>query len=186
MGESVGRAGELADYFAAIPSYPMRNFLQILCTVNYFLNGEQMDVGRLLLTAENVSAPLPDAPERQLPRTAHNTDELEALMLSYVEHGRVDEIQKLFQLPVAGRAGTMAADALRQEKNLVICTATLVTRAAIRGGLDKATAFSLSDSYIQRAELLDDYTGLVQLNARMLEEFARRVADIRCLSLIHI
>ena len=180
MGESVGRAGELADYFAAIPSYPMRNFLQILCTVNYFLNGEQMDVGRLLLTAENVSAPLPDAPERRLPRTAHNTDELEALMLSYVEHGRVDEIQKLFQLPVAGRAGTMAAVALRQENNLVICTATLVTRAAIRGGLDKATAFSLSDSYIQRAELLDDYTGLVQLNARMLEEFARRVADIRC------
>ena len=105
MGESVGRAGELADYFAAIPSYPMRNFLQILCTVNYFLNGEQMDVGRLLLTAENVSAPLPDAPERRLPRTAHNTDELEALMLSYVEHGRVDEIQKLFQLPVAGGGG---------------------------------------------------------------------------------
>lgn len=40
MGENIGRAGELTDYFSAIPAYPLRNFLQILCTVNYFLNGE--------------------------------------------------------------------------------------------------------------------------------------------------
>lgn len=101
-------------------------------------------------------------------------------MLSCVEHGRVDEIQKLFQRPVEGRAGTMAAGALRQEKNLIICTATLVTRAAIRGGLDRATAFSLSDAYIQRAELMQDYVGLVRLSARMVEDFTRRVADAQC------
>ena len=111
---------------------------------------------------------------------AHNTDELETIMLSCVEHGRVDEIQKLFQRPMEGRAGTMATDALRQEKNLIVCTATLVTRAAIRGGLDRATAFSLSDAYIQKAELMEDYPGLMRLNVRMVEDFTRRVADVRC------
>lgn len=73
----------------------------------------------------------------------------------------------------------MAVDALRQEKNLIICTATLVTRAAIRGGLDKATAFSLSDAYIQRAELMEDCTGLLLLNIHMVEEFTKRVADVQ-------
>lgn len=224
MGENVSRAGELMDYFSAIPSYPLRNFLQILCTVNFFLNDEKLDVSRILLSEETThpdagetkmrsdeeeakmrsdegerpdssaisrgAAPLPGK-NRPLPHprpappkpesrpTAHNTDELEALMLSCVEYGRLDEIRKLFQRPVTGRAGAMAADALRQEKNLIICTATLVTRAAIRGGLDKATAFSLSDSYIQRAELMEDYQGLVRLNARMLEDFTGRVAEAR-------
>ena len=59
MGENIGRAGELTDYFSAIPAYPLRNFLQILCTVNYFLNGEKLDVGQLLLTEEE----LPSAQE---------------------------------------------------------------------------------------------------------------------------
>lgn len=205
MGESVGRAGELTDYFAAIPAYPLRNFLQILCTVNFFLNDEKLDVSRILLSEEKIcsgeekgkdnfeisrgDARLPGknrsgtrhaAAGTELSRTAHNTDELEAFMLSCVEYGRLDEIRKLFQRPITGRAGTLAADALRQEKNLIICTATLVTRAAIRGGLDKATAFSLSDAYIQRAELLEDYEGLMQLNVRMLEDFTGRVADARC------
>lgn len=181
MGESVGRAGELVDYFAAIPAYPLRNFLQILCTVNFFLNGEKLDISQLLLSEEAMpDPPAAAAPESEAPRTAHNTDELEAVMLSCVEHGRVDEIRTLFQRPIAGRAGTMAADALRQEKNLLICAATLITRAAIRGGLDRATAFSLSDAYIQRAELMRDCTGLVRLNAQMVEDFTRRVADARC------
>lgn len=181
MGESAGRAGELVDYFAAIPVYPLRNFLQILCTVNYFLNDEKLDISQLILPEAAMPAPPPAvASEPETARTAHSTDELEAVMLSCVEYGRVDEIQKLFQRPAEGRAGTLAADALRQEKNLLICAATLVTRAAIRGGLDRATAFSLSDAYIQRAELMGDYGGLMRLNAQMVEDFTRRVADARC------
>lgn len=35
-------------------------------------------------------------------------------------------------------------------KNMGICTATGVSRAAIRGGLDPQLAFSMSDLYIQK------------------------------------
>lgn len=181
MGENISRAGELTDYFAAIPAYPLRNFLQILCTIHFFLNDEKLDVSQLLLTEENLPVfPQTSAPEAEEPHTVYNTDEIESLMLSCVEHGRVDEIKKLFQRPIAGRAGTLASDALRQEKNLFICTVTLVTRAAIRGGLSRSAAFSLSDSYIQKAELMNDYTGLLCLNARMAEDFTRRVEKVRC------
>lgn len=180
MGENIGRAGELVDYFSAIPAYPLRNFLQILCTVNYFLNGEKLDVSQLLLTEDELPAvqtkPLSGREEQEV----HNTSELEEQMLSCVEHGRVDQAVELFRQPVKGRAGTLAADALRQQKNLLICTATLVTRAAIRGGLDRETAFALSDSYIQRAELLTGYVELMRLNAQMVLDFTRRVERAKC------
>ena len=42
MGEPVGRSKELADYFSTMPAYPLRTFLQILCTINYFINEEKI------------------------------------------------------------------------------------------------------------------------------------------------
>ena len=174
MGEPASRAKELVDYFSSIPSYPLRTFLQILCTVNYFINGEKMDVGQLLLTEEMPPldpAVLPQPSEVEI----HNTMELEEMMLSCVEHGRTEDILKMFSAPAAGRAGEMASDALRQQKNLIICTATLVTRAAIRGGMNQEQAFALSDMYIQKAELMSDVLSLTRLNAQMVLDFTKRV-----------
>ena len=176
MGEPAGRAKELMAYFSTIPAYPLRTFLQILCTVNYFINGEKLDVSQLLLEEEMV---MPE-PDSTAETEIHNTMELEELMLSHVEHGRVEQIREMFRAPAMGRAGTMAADTLRQQKNLLICTATLVTRAAIRGGLDRETAFALSDLYIQKAELMTDVVGLTRLNAQMVLDFTRRVEAEKC------
>ena len=174
MGEAASRAKELTDYFSTIPGYPLRTFLQILCTVNYFINGEKTDVGQLLLGEElpPVEAPTPQTPsEHEL----HNTMELEEWMLSCVEHGRTEDIQAMFRSAAAGRAGIMASDTLRQQKNLIVCTATLVTRAAIRGGLNQEKAFALSDMYIQKAELMSDVLSLTRLNAQMVLDFTKRV-----------
>ena len=174
MGEPAGRAKELVDYFSAMPAYPLRTFLQILCTVNYFINGEKTDVGQLLL-----NEPLPtlevSEPSEPADTEIHNTMELENMMLSCVEHGRTEDILAMFGAPAAGRAGAMASDALRQQKNLIICTATLVTRAAIRGGMNQEQAFALSDMYIQKAELMSDVLSLTRLNAQMVLDFTKRV-----------
>lgn len=180
MGEPGSRAKELVDYFSTMPSYPLRTFLQILCTINYFINEEKTDIGELLLGEE---LPVPEQlPPQQTAHepTVHNTMELEEIMLSHVEYGRVEEIEKLFRAPSTGRAGTMASDSLRQQKNLIVCTATLVTRAAIRGGLDRETAFTLSDLYIQKAELMTDVVGLTRLNAQMVMDFTKRVETEKC------
>ena len=82
--------------------------------------------------------------------------------------------------PPVGRAGIMANDAIRQQKNLFICTAALVTRAAIRGGLDRESAFSLSDVYIQKVELLKTCQEVMGLQVAMVRDFTRRVADATC------
>lgn len=183
IGEPISRCTELLNYLSALPTYPLRIFLQILITMNYAMNGEKLDVSELLLE----DSPEEKAPPRKLSKnksghdnTVHNTYELETLLLSYVEHGRTEELRQLYRQSPGGRAGTMADNALRQEKNTLICTATLAARAAIRGGLDNETALTLSDIYIQEAEMLDSYTGLARLNARMVMDFTRRVADLQC------
>lgn len=178
MGEPANRSKELCDYFSTIPGYPLRTFLQILCTVNYFINGEKTDVSQLLLEEESsVEVPLQEHPAEQ---EIHNTMDFEEIMLSHVQHGRVGDIEAMFRGAVAGRAGTMALDTLRQQKNLLICTATLVTRAAIRGGLNREQAFALSDMYIQKAELMADVLSLTRLNAQMVLDFTKRVAAEQC------
>ena len=174
MGEPASRAKELRDYFSTIPGYPLRTFLQILCTVNYFINGEKTDVSQLLFGEE---LPLPEPAEAQSVSETeiHNTMDFEEVMLSHVEHGHTADIEAMFRDVAAGRAGTMASDTLRQQKNLLICTATLVTRAAIRGGLNREQAFALSDLYIQKAELMTDVLSLHRLNAQMVLDFTGRV-----------
>ena len=179
MGEPVGRSKELADYFSTMPAYPLRTFLQILCTINYFINEEKTDIGELLL-GEELPPVEPPSGETTSDMEMHNTMELEEMMLSHVEHGRTEEIERIFHAPAAGRAGIMAENALRQQKNLIICTATLITRAAIRGGLDRETAFALSDLYIQKAEMMQDVLSLTRLNAQMVLDFTKRVEAEKC------
>lgn len=104
--------------------------------------------------------------------------ELERKLLACVEHGQLADLTELFRAPSTGRPGNLSTDELRQQKNLLICTATLVTRAAIRGGLDQQTAFALSDFYIQKAELLSSSVHVTNLNAQMVTDFTERVAQL--------
>ena len=64
-------------------------------------------------------------------------------------------------------------------RNLFIVTATLVSRAAIRGGLDADDAFSLSDAYIRRVELLNGHDSILNLQYHMLVEFTEQVEKLR-------
>lgn len=66
-----------------------------------------------------------------------------------------------------------------QQKNIFIVTATLASRNAIRGGMDVDDALSLSDSYIQKCELLSSTVNLTNLQYRMVMDFTERVERIR-------
>ncbi len=184
VGEPAARATELQNYLRSIPGYPLRNFLQILCTFAYFLNEEKLSIGDILLPEEDMSmpklSPSKSEPQDAPSSTGHNTYDLEQTMLSLIEHGRVEELAQLFRQPAAGRVGVVAHDALRQQKNLLIVTATLASRAAIRGGLDVETSFALSDLYIQKAELLSSYEKLAALSMQMVMDYAGQVAALRC------
>ena len=95
----------------------------------------------------------------------HNSYELEKQMLSAVRNGDDSSYQHYFRLLTSsGAFGQVAKDRLRNQKNLLICHITLLTRQAIEGGLAPNEAFALSDQLCQQVESLQT---IEQLNARL-------------------
>ena len=80
-------------------------------------------------------------------------------------------------LPVLleGTPGILSRNQLRQSQNLFISLVTLLTRAAIEGGLLEETAFSLSDSFIQTSEAALHPEEVEQLTSLAFQTFTREV-----------
>lgn len=183
LGISHERIKEFRYYLDNIPTYPVENFIQVLCFIHYFLNKKKLSISEL------IEQGLPLATEKILPEESdvgitidkeaiHNTYEMEQLMLSYITAGQPDSLKAMFNGPPTGSVGRMAHDELRQRKNTFVCAATLASRAAIQGGLSHEISFALSDSYIQKAELIGDYSSLAKLSMAMLIDFASHVAAL--------
>ena len=121
---------------------------------------------------------LDDSDDEDVRQTVAQSYAWEQLVLSYVENGQPQMLRELFSAPPNIQAGRIAHDGLRQMKNMGICTATGLARAAIRGGIDPQEAFSMSDLYIQRLELLRDVFSVERLIQDMMLDFAERVEKL--------
>lgn len=109
----------------------------------------------------------------------HNSFDAEQQLLHMVRKGDCSAMKRWLSSAPAIRGGTLAADQLRQVKNTFVVSVTLVSRAAIQGGMDVEDAFSLSDAFIQKAELLNTPNQLTNLQYHMVLEFTERVDRIR-------
>ena len=70
-------------------------------------------------------------------------------------------------------------DPLRQAKNLIITQTTLITRAAVDGGMHSEAAYSLSDFYIQQVELCNTENEVYALSGKIYHTFVKQVHEIR-------
>ena len=61
----------------------------------------------------------------------------------------------------------------------MVCSTTLVTRAALQGGLEPETAFSLSDFYIQKASRMKHPSDLTIISTQMLLDFTERMSKLK-------
>ena len=167
---------------------PVETLLQMLCTLNYFLNGgEKLEISDLAINASRQDELKLDVEQRRTSRVyeeapqpagSHNTLALEEALMGIVCKGDSVALRRWLSSAPAVHGGTIAGDQLRQMRNLFIVTATLTSRAAIRGGLREDDAFSLSDAYIQRAELLSDHDSIMNLQYHMLLEFTEQVEKL--------
>jgi len=182
---------DIEDFIAGMKSIirmPLESIMQILCTINHVLNGEKLslqdiaiyDAEKNLLhdmaAPQNASFSQIEASNQQ---NVHNTFELEQTIMNIVRKGDTAALNEWLKAAPAVRGGLLAAEQLRQLKNTFIVTATLASRAAIRGGLDIDDAFTLSDSYIQKCELMNTTDQIMNLQYNMVLDFTRRVERIR-------
>lgn len=176
----------------SIVSMPLDSILQILCTMNYVMNDEKLGLGDIIIyEAEQQDLKTKLEKERaefnfdsdpttiQEQQNIHNTLALEQTIANFVRRGDTVALKKWFCDAPAVRGGVLAADQLRQIKNTFIVTATLISRAAIRGGMDVDEALSLSDVYIQKCELMNNVERIANLQYHMVFDYAERVEKLR-------
>ena len=168
---------------------PLESLMQILCTMNYVLNGEKLSLQDIAVFDDQQDFLTKDAVAKQdmqqysaenIPvQDVHNTFELEQTVMTIVQKGDTAALREWIKAAPAVRGGIIAAEQLRQMKNTFIVSVTLVSRAAIRGGMDVEDAFSLSDAYIQKCELLSRPDQIMNLQYHMVLEYTQKVERIR-------
>lgn len=188
-------ADDINDFVSAIKSIvrmPLNSIMQILCTMNYVLNGEKLSLEDITIydteqqsikdkleadwANQNFNSDL--AAIRSQPAT-HNTLALEQTLVNIVRKGDTAALREWIANAPAVCGGTLASEQMRQMKNTFIVTATLVSRAAIHGGMDIEDALSLSDAYIQKCEIINSVDHISNLQYHMVLDYTERVEKLR-------
>ena len=109
----------------------------------------------------------------------HNPYDQEVRELSSIRSGDPESLLKSWSEDYAGNTGTLAKTPLRNAQNLGIVLVTLASRAAIEGGVMPETAFSLSDSYINKIEELRDPEAAFKLGRQAEYQYTLLVKEAK-------
>ncbi len=178
----------------SITPMPLELFLRELCLIYYFISEEKIEISDIAIYDSMSTVPAQNKnflpPENALPNISamsnddnfypdeHTTYEFETRMLQFVQNGDMEGLLELVETSSAGRPGKVAKTYLRQLKNIFISSATLVSRAAILGGLPTEEALSLSDRYIQHCENHTEPEQIMNLQYHMVLDYTSLVAKL--------
>lgn len=109
----------------------------------------------------------------------HVPTDFESGVCAAIEAGDAELLERRLQEPAQGKIGKMSSNPLQQQKYSLVSFATLISRAAIRGGMSDEEAFNLSDIYCQRADVQRDIPSLEKLAWAMAVDYCTRVAQAR-------
>ena len=188
----IGIGGDETEEFVSamksIPRLPLMSMLQVLCMLNYVFNDcEKISLENIVIydieqegikdrfEKKEVQRTLRIAEDSDETHNVHNTLTIEESLLYIVRKGDTGALKEMISHAPPVNGGIIAKDQLRQAKNTFIVTATLVSRAAIRGGMDVDDALSLSDAYIQTCESSKTVESITNLNYRMVFDYTERV-----------
>jgi len=182
---------DLKDFITGVKlivNMPIESLLESLCSFNYVLNDE-------ILTVKDVM--ISKSPKNQFEKAiktetydhniinddktkiVHNSFLVEKEIMNMVEDGNYQKLELWIKNAPAIRPGTLSFDYIRQQKNIFIVTATLVSRSSIKGGMDVDDALGLSDLYIQKAEMLNNYLDIYNLEYLMVLDFTKKVNELK-------
>ncbi|CAM3177943.1 helix-turn-helix domain-containing protein [Sporolactobacillus spathodeae] len=177
---------EFSQFISNLPVISLNRFLNILKTIHFFINQKEISTETILKSRDKVlredQAILTTYENRENLRY-NNSYNVENRLCGYVEHGDLEKILEFIEEPFQTHEGKMAQDSLRQAKNTAIVSITLITRAAIRGGVDTESAFQISDRFIQQIEQFHSLGPIQHLIQEVLFDLTNRV---RKLKLVHM
>ncbi|MDR0500782.1 MAG: AraC family transcriptional regulator [Coriobacteriales bacterium] len=107
----------------------------------------------------------------------HTSFEWEVDVLRAVEAGNCAELAEKLNAPICGQIGAMSEIPLTNAKYTLIATSTLLTRAAIRGGLPNEDARNIGDAYCMQMDRLDDIKEIYSLMYKEAYDLCAKVAE---------
>ncbi|MBR4442019.1 MAG: helix-turn-helix domain-containing protein [Clostridia bacterium] len=166
-----------------IRQMPLEGMMQMLCAVNFVVNGEKLTLNDMVGGTDNAFGLEEARAERRMaeetPGTLHNSLAVEQTIMNIIRKGDVAALEAFVGNAPVVRPGVMAADQLRQAKNTFIAAITQASRSAIRGGMDVEDALSASDAYIRQCEMMTDIHQITMLHYDMVLYYTRQVQRIR-------
>ena len=168
----------ISRFLLGTPVMPHENFLMLLSLFNLALNGSVVPISDIL-----AGGPLKDTPKEDYidtvdivqPRTS---GEYEETIRYLIRNGMVDEIDDLRFENFQGVVGQLGPSQMRSLKNSLIILNSMCLRAAISGGLDTETAYSLGELYVQRIENAQSMSELGKLSQAIKRDYCRRVKQL--------
>jgi len=169
---------------------PPESLLQIISTMHYVLNNRKTELEDIRQIGENqgeitdelnysyARAKLASTEEMTL-ADRYKSYQTERLLCEYVRHGDTEGFLKWCETAPTLRTSVLSKDYLRHLKNTFIVSATLFSRAAIRGGMDVEEATELFDNYIQKCERSSIPREISRLQYNLVRTYTERVAKIR-------
>jgi AraC-like DNA-binding protein len=118
--------------------------------VKYIVENSDVDIGRLTYSDEL--------------RYVHN-----------VINGTPENISDMAYKYIPDRAGNIANSPLKKMEYMICTSITLISRAAIREGLDSMLAYTISDLYLQRLEQCRTEGDMYKVNSEMQRAYAELI-----------
>ncbi|MBQ4473235.1 MAG: helix-turn-helix domain-containing protein [Lachnospiraceae bacterium] len=174
--EAAAWAAGFRNILPGLPVMSYAIFTRYVLLVHNTLSGQHLDLDALETAPHAESSPgiAPTGRDRR------KVYQAERALLQMVREGDISYQHALLHssglspgVPVQGK------DPLRQVKTSIVVFITLVTRAAMEGGLSPEIAYPLGDSYLQAVEDCRDSGELSALSHAMYHDFIYRVHHVR-------
>ncbi|MDI9482297.1 MAG: AraC family transcriptional regulator [Bacillota bacterium] len=178
----------LVEYYRGLPVVGYKKLVSAGMLLYYLVYNKKLDSAAVI----EKNAPLLDIDiwnktsstmsEIRQYQLFHHTPMYEKRLAQCIREGNREKLLAHLRKSHDGEPGMLSKNPLRNQKNLFICSVTIAARAAIEGGLDSELAFTLSDSYIQHVEELNEIGQIASLYLKMLTDFTCRVHRLKSMN----
>jgi len=167
---------------------PQRSYVELANLLEvgvYVLHGQRMDIRQMFQTAvpEEAQADIRKAEicyhwEQTEEGWEHLPFKEEQRVFQVVSEGNTEALRGM-DIQLLEGVGRMARGRWKQIEYMVVSSVTLATRAAISGGVPPATAYNLSDLYLQRLEACREPGEMLRIHSEMMRQFTKRVKELQ-------
>lgn len=162
----------LEAYLRSLPRHTSATLRSTEPLLRYLLCGSEPDLS--LLKPDELFEDKLEVEKVQIVETQryHHSINKDALMMEAIKNGDRKQLADLLYTPGDGPEGILCRNnLLRSYQNLFIVTVSYTTKAAIDGGVDSESAYTLSDAFIQDVEEIRSYEEVTELFISMFNSF---------------